>query len=125
MTDDEEEPKTNPNAPEKERLDEDDFDGALNDAMDKEDLKEAKQDNSESVPKFDGFTITKNDLKSIHTHGYSISDETLAHSLHSASFEYIRSNRDHPEKNDLVVIYPAVMETFMKTCKASDVLKET
>ena len=65
--------------------------------MDKEDPKEAKQDNSESVLKFDGLTITENDLEGACTHENWTSDETLAHSLLSASLEYTKNNIDHPK----------------------------
>ena len=123
LTDDEAPTKTNDKVPEKEKPDEDDFDRALDDAMDKENVEEAKQDISVPFLKFDGFTIPKDNLDSVHTNGNWITDEILAHSLRKALFENISTSRDTWSNYDLIVIYPAVMETFLKTCKSVDIVK--
>ena len=108
----------------KENPDEDDFKGALDDAMDKENVEEAKQDISVHVMKFDGLTIMKDDLDSVHTNGNWITYEILAHSLCKALSENISNSRDPGSNYDLIVIYLAVMETFFKTCKSGDIVKK-
>ena len=123
MTDDEVPTKRKDKVPEKEKADEEDLEGALDDAMDKKEVKEAKQDISVPVLKFDGFTITENDLDRVRMIGNWLTDDVLAHLLRKALYENIRDSRDPETNYDLIVIFPAVMETFLKTCKSSDIMK--
>ena len=55
--------------------------------------------------------------------GNWLTDEILAHSLCKALHENIRNSGDPESKYELIVIFLAVMETFLKTCKPGDILK--
>ena len=115
MSDDAVPTKSKDKEPEKENADEDDFEGALDDAMDKEEVKEEKQDISVPVLKFDGFIITADDLDRVRMNGNWLTDDILAHSSCKALHENIRDSRDPESNYELIVILPAVMETFLKT----------
>ena len=92
--------------------------------MDKEEVKEAKQDISVPVLKFSRFTITDDLLDRVCMNGNWLTDEILAHSLCKALFENILDSRDPESNYDLIVIFPAAMETSLKTCKSGNILKD-
>ena len=69
------------------------------------------------------MTITENGLARVRKNGHWLADDIMAYLLCHAEFDHIKNKVDPGKKYGIIVMYPAVLETFPKTCKSSHVLK--
>ena len=80
------------------KLNEDDFETALDGAMVTDELNEGKQATSKVVFNFDVMTISESGLTSVHKNGQWLTYDIMVYTLCHAEFEYIKNNVD-PGKN--------------------------
>ena len=85
-------------------------------------VDEVNQATLKVVFNYDGMTISERGLTSVCKNGQWLIDDIMAYTRCRAEFEYIKNNVSPRGKNDLIVIYPSVLEMFLKTYKSSDVL---
>ena len=77
----------------------------------------------EAVFNFEGMAISVSGLTSVCMNENWSTDDIMAYPFHHAEFEYIKNNVNPQKKYDLIVIYSALQDMILKTCKSSDVLK--